>query len=131
MEEALIQQLLADPGLAAVFGERMSWGLRPQAEALPGLVLQLVSASPDYTLDGRQGLRGSLVQFDCWGSSYLEAKRGARALTAALDALAAPIKRAFIVNLRDTAEAAEGPAPGGSVTFYRSSIDARIWTAEP
>ena len=86
MAEALIAKLLADPGIAALVGTRIYPGVRPQAGPLPAIVFNLISATPSYSDDGEDGIAEKRVQIDCWGVTYTDAKKTARAVTAALSA---------------------------------------------
>lgn len=84
MEAALVAKLLASSGVTALTGARINWLRRPQAEALPAIVLQLVDGVPDYLLDGSYSLTESRVQMDAWARSFKQAKQIARAVEAAL-----------------------------------------------
>lgn len=84
MEEDLRALLLADAGVAAIVGTRVTWGARPQGSALPAVVLHLVSDTPVYTLAADSGHRDSRVQADCLADDYLESLTVSRAVTVAL-----------------------------------------------
>ena len=86
MEEALIAKLLADAGVSALVGTRVYPGVRPQATALPAIVFNMISANPSYSDDGEDGIAEARVQLDCWGATYTDAKKAARAVKAALSA---------------------------------------------
>lgn len=84
MEEDLLALLMADDGVSAIAGDRVSWGYRPQSSELPAIVLHLVSEVPSYVLSGDTGQRQSRVQVDCMAFGYLEARNLSRAVTTAL-----------------------------------------------
>ena len=86
MEEALIAKLLADAGVSALVGARVYPGMRPQAGLLPAVVFNMISKNPSYSDDGEDGITEARVQLDCWGATYTDAKKAARAVTAALSA---------------------------------------------
>jgi hypothetical protein len=86
MEEAIIARLLADSGVAAIASTRVFPGARPQASALPAIVLNRVSGGPLYADDGEVGLEQGRIQIDCWADTYSGAKLLARAVTACLSA---------------------------------------------
>ena len=86
MEEAIIVKLLGDGGVAAIVGTRVFPGSRPQASALPAIVLNRISGGPDYADDGEVGLEQGRIQIDCWAETYSGAKLLARAVTASLSA---------------------------------------------
>jgi hypothetical protein len=128
MEEDLRTQLLANAGVAALVGKRVTWIVRPQGSELPAVVLQRISSGRDYTYQGLMPLTGALVQIDCWGGSYKDAKHLARAVIAALGALTTPFQGAFVENERDTFERGDGPQTvTGPSDYYRSSLDIRLW----
>lgn len=130
MEDALRTFLLADPGLSALIATRVVWLRRPQGSALPSITLQIVSGDHEYTMAGREGLVGSLVQMDIWAATYASMKDVERALIAALDNLkSAPFQGGFIESQRESSEAQDGPDASGSTDYFRSSLDIRVWHA--
>jgi hypothetical protein len=130
MEEGLIAYLLADAGVAALVATRVYWLRRPQGGALPSITLQIVSTDREYTQAGREGLVGYLVQIDVWGATFKSMKQVQRAVIAALDSLSTtPFQGAFIESERETAEDQDGPDATTSTTFYRASVDVRVWHA--
>ena len=128
MESALRTFLLASAGLTALVGTRIVWLRRPQGSPLPSITLQVVSGAPDYTMAGRVGLVGRLVQMDVWAATYESMKNVEAALILALDDLTTdPFQGAFIESQRESAEDQDGPDATGSTTYFRSSLDVRIW----
>lgn len=86
MEAALIAKLLATAGVTNLVSTRINWSRRPQGAALPAIVLQRVSGTPDVHHAGASGLVVSRVQVDCWAASYGSAKAVARAVETAVTA---------------------------------------------
>jgi len=86
MEAALIAKLLATAGITALVSTRINWSRRPQGAALPAIVLQRISGTPDVHHAGASGLVVSRVQVDCWAASYGSAKAVARAVETAITA---------------------------------------------
>lgn len=86
MEAALIAKLLATAGVTALVSTRINWSRRPQGAALPAIVLQRISGTPDVHHAGASGLVVSRVQVDCWAASYGSAKAVARAVETAITA---------------------------------------------
>ena len=86
MEAALIAELLSKAGITALVDNRINWLRRPQGAALPDIILYRIDGAPDYHLSGPSGLVASRIQVDCWAFTYLEAKRIARAVDAAVSA---------------------------------------------
>lgn len=127
MEEAIIGLLLAASGVAALAGARVFPGTRPQAAALPAIVINKISAAPSYSDDGEDGIREDRVQIDCWGETYTAAKNTARAVIAALSAFqgqSASVNIRYITldlehDLRET---------GGNAADYpfRTSLDFNV-----
>lgn len=131
MEEDLRTFLLGGAAVSAIVGERLAWGARPQGELLPCGTLHRITGGRDYHMRGRSGLVDSLVQIDCWAGTWLAAKELARAVVARLDGLTeGSFQKAFVESERDSFEAGEGPQPGGTTDFYRTSLDVRIWHVE-
>lgn len=128
MEEALVAYLLA--ALGGEVGNRIWWLRRPQASAVPAITLQVVSGTPEYTLAGREGMVGRLVQFDLWAASYPSMKTVERAVIAALDGLnETPFQGAFVEAQRETWETQGERGSAGFAEYYRSSLDVRVWHA--
>jgi hypothetical protein len=86
MEAALIAKLLAATGITALVSTRINWSRRVQGAALPAIVLQRISGTPDVHHAGASGLVVSRVQVDCWAASYGSAKAVARAVETAITA---------------------------------------------
>lgn len=86
MESSLIAKLLATAGVTNLVSTRINWSRRPQGAALPAIVLQRVSGTPDVHHAGASGLVVSRVQVDCWAASYGSAKAVARAVETAVTA---------------------------------------------
>lgn len=127
MEEALPKYLLASSGLTALIGQRIDWAARPQASALPALVLHMISGAPEYDDDGEVGLFTARIQFDCWGATYLAAKNVARQVKARLSGKAfvqdgIEFQAAFFENEQDSRESA-----AGAEELYRVRLDCILW----
>ncbi|WP_075216081.1 DUF3168 domain-containing protein [Mongoliimonas terrestris] len=131
MEEALVAFLLADDGVAALVGSRVQWVLRPQASALPAIVLHRIDGDRDYTMGGPSGLVASRVQVDCWGETFLAAKQAARAVLARMQSVRG-------INGDIAFQAAFAESERGEYTalvdagerLYRVSTDYIIWHSE-
>jgi hypothetical protein len=131
VEEELVNWLLAHAALAELVADRIKWSVLPQGLARPAVVLSRVSGARDYTTQGRSGLVDSLVQVDCWGGTYGEAKLAARAVVTALDGLTRePFRGAFVEAERDSFEQGDGPQGSGAADFFRTSLDVRVWHTE-
>lgn len=85
MEESLRQLLLDSSAVAALCGDRIDWGSRPQGSSLPAIVLNVVAEAEDHDLEGPDGLSQGRVQVDCYGQTYDRTKRLARAVRGVLD----------------------------------------------
>lgn len=126
MEEALVAKLLASAGVTALVGNRINWTRRPQGNATPAVVLNMIDGSPGYTLAGPDGLYRNRVQVDCWAKTYAQAKLTARAVDAALSGFkgvsgGVSFRAVFIDSERDD-YAAEGPDP-----LNRTMLDLMVW----
>ena len=70
--------------LANVAGGRRHWVRAPQAAARPFIVLNRISGTRDYTMQGPSGYVQSRVQVDVYAETYTSAKATARQAIAAL-----------------------------------------------
>lgn len=107
MEEALVDLLLANAGVAAALERRVWWARAPQGTpARPYCVLRVISDPPDYHMGGASGLVRSRVQADVYGETFEQARTARRALTAAISGYRGPagarnFQGAFIDGGRD------------------------------
>ena len=126
MEADLIARLLADSGLSALVGNRITPVDRPQAEGLPAVTLFRVSPGRSYTFKGASGSHGTLMQFDIWGDTPRTVGLVMAALMAALEQPATvgvtAFEMAFLQSERDGSE--DVPGLG---TIARKSADFLIW----
>lgn len=133
MEEDLVAALLAAAGVAALVGDRIDWNILPQGGGLPAIALHRITGGFSYTMKGRSSTSSPLVQIDCWGGTFKQAKSTARAVQAVLEGLHKAHPRfqgVFVEDARDTFEAGDGPQPDGATNFHRSSLDVRVWHTE-
>jgi hypothetical protein len=127
VEEALTARLLAAPALAALVGNRITWGWRAPGDGLPAITLTNVSPGRSYTYQGPAGLSGPRVQFDIWARDFASAKTIERALIATLEQ---PAELGGIRFAPAFLDAARGPIIeelGGGLIAQRVSIDVFIW----
>lgn len=127
MEEDFTARLLANPGIAALFGKRINWGERPAKDPLPGATLLLVSPGRRYVHGGADPTGSPRVQIDCYGASFAQARAGARAIRDALETPANQGRTAFSTALL---EAERGPLVedvGGGLKVHRVSMDFFVW----
>lgn len=113
--------------LMGLAGGRVYWVARPQAAALPAVTLQIISDLRPQHLKGFDGLRGTRVQFDCWGSSHVEVSDLKEAVLAAAvpEATANGIRfdRAIIEGEQDLGEQSQ------TVFIFRASFDLIVFWA--
>lgn len=76
-EESLRSLIMALPGLGGV---NVAWGLRPQGQALPALLLHTTSDPMGGTYGGSKGLRVTRVQADAWATPFMAARDIASAI---------------------------------------------------
>lgn len=132
MLEILIRILLADPGVRAAVGERVTPVIRPQGGPLPALVVQTISAQRRYTMTGSDGLISSRVQVDAWGRRYEDAKGAARAVIRALSGLSGEIAGVtfggiFVDGEDDSLDAGSNSQSGQAERYFRTRLDFIIW----
>ena len=66
METDLWERLTGSSAVQAICGQRVYWGEAPQGEALPYIVLHLISGGDTPHLRGTDGLWRYRVQVDCY-----------------------------------------------------------------
>lgn len=133
MREALRRRLVESPAVAAIVADRVFWDERPQASALPAIVLQVVSDPRPQTMKGFQAARATRVQADCMAQTG-PAGGGPAIVAALVEAVIAAVapaaqvggtafSRSFVDAARDLPERTEH----GIVN--RTSLDLIVWHA--
>jgi len=120
MEEAFRAILLASSGVTALCGNRIDFGSNAPGAPNPRIVLWTIGDTEGLTQDGPDGLSVGRVQVDCYGDTYISAKRLSRAVRAALDGYSdSGFQGVFLAGTRDTREGGtnEPDRP------YRTSLD--------
>jgi len=84
MHEDFQALLEDDAATAGLVGDRITWGLLPQGTQNPAIALHEISATPQYTMNGQDGLLPTRVQVDCRGTSFASAMAVARKVRAVL-----------------------------------------------
>lgn len=130
MEEQLTNHLLAQAGLTALVGDRITWSRRAQGAALPAVVLNIISRTPGYSMEAVSGAVEQRVQVDCWGATYGDARGVARQITESLSGVRVTVAGvnflgSFKDGDRDSFEQGAGDEP-----LYRVNLDFIIWTRE-
>lgn len=128
MEQALRALLLGTTGIADVVGGRIDWGVRPQGSALPAVVLSTPSGVPQMNLAGPSGWTRSRVRAECWGRSYLDAKRVADAIGGRGGRLVGLRETAGSVRLRTLVIGRFSDADSDTTgTLHRTILDVLVW----
>jgi hypothetical protein len=73
MDEALRDLLLQHAPIGMAVQRRVDWGVRPQSDALPGIVLS-GNKTPQMIFSGGAGWSRDRIQIECWGRTYKAAK---------------------------------------------------------
>ncbi|WP_420141761.1 tail completion protein gp17 [Sphingomonas sp.] len=127
MEQDLRTRLKAGQALTDRVGDRIDWGLRPAATALPAVTLTVVSAPVQYTYLGRQRLRWARIQIDVWAATYKDAATVAALLPPLIEPKetvgATDFKGAF-VSMEIDADPEE--AAGGTL-IHRRIVEFIVW----
>jgi len=127
IEEGIVALLRADATLTGLIGTRLYPVLVPEPTVYPCLSYQVVSASPDYTIDGTR-CGSKRIQFDAWGTSYGDCKAILQALGNVLDLFRGMLPdgtRALVI--RNVLELDQFESDG---RVYRSLADYRAEYAE-
>lgn len=123
-----MQALLADAGLAAIVGTRITWERRKEGTPLPAIVLHLINANERYSMTRRLTFTDAIVQADLETAGFLEGVLLERAWLAATDTLKTKPLQVFPEARRGSVEAAEDPDPvTGSTDAYQRQVDNRVW----
>lgn len=112
---------------AGIAGGAVYRDLRRQGDPLPGVVLLTVSDGRPSTYTGRQQMRETIVQVDCYGTSRGQADEIADAVIAAAEVAGVQgqtkFSRSFVDRQRNSATR---PDDAGVTTFL-NSLDLRVW----
>ena len=137
MEEAITTHLLAQAGLTALVGNRITWARRAQGSVSPAVVLHVIDRLPQYTMGGEANAKPQRIQTDCWATTYGEAKIVARQVTAALSGThpsigdgASPETFVDFLGSFKEGERDSFEQGAGGEALYRCSMDFIIWTRE-
>lgn len=119
MQEALLTLLASLP--------RVTWGQRPQASALPAVVLTVVGESPAYTYASGVRLRSTRVQADIYAGTYAEAVEIDRQLVPRVDGYRGAVGDTTFAGifLESRFDAVETPA-AGATPIHRISRDLMV-----
>jgi hypothetical protein len=103
-DEALVDYLLGQPGIAALIATRMFPDYFPQSEQLPAIAYTLEDDSSQPTLQGPSGMREAVYQISVWADTRREVMAIAREVRSALDGYRGafkdtPILGAFLDSL--------------------------------
>ena len=123
VERTLYDLLSGDAAVSAISGDRIYPVRLPDEVILPAIAYSKVSCNRFASHGGPVNLASSRFQLDCYSADYLEAKRLALAVVAALHGKkSGDIQAAFNENETD------GFSADGGV--FRVSADLIIWHTE-
>lgn len=83
--ETVRAALIADATVAGLVGTRISPPPRPQDSGEPAVVLQVIGTEPEWHLRGQSDLDKVVLQIECHGTTYQQAKVLAAAVRAVLE----------------------------------------------
>lgn len=125
METQLRTRLLDDAPVAAIVGTKVHWGVRPQGEAYPSLVLMIVSDPRPQDYKGNIAHRPTRVQADCYGTTRAQAVALRESVIAAIVPTATvggvTFRRAFVNNVLNRDEYSD------TGLVFRDMVDFEIW----
>lgn len=125
MEVQLRSRLMGNSAVAAIVGTKVHWGVRPQGEAYPSLVMTIVSDGRPQHMGGLIDQRATRVQFDCYGTTRAQAVSLREAVIAAILPAALVSGVQFQRSFIDTVRTMDAHTDTGLV--FRDMIDAQIW----
>lgn len=114
--------------VASMITDRVSWGELPQARPRPLVVLWDILASPDYTTKGKSGLESRILQIDCRGETFSQAKNLARAVRDRIEVIIGTFgetlfHRCFFQRERDMGSLTGNPVEPDSCV----QVDVIVW----
>lgn len=112
LASALLKRLDDDATVTALVGTRKYWVARSQSDALPAIVLQVISEERAQHLDSFEDMRVARVQVSALALRYGQARQ---VLEAAIAALVPPVQVSDATN---------------AVVFWRASVEGPRDTAE-
>jgi hypothetical protein len=130
VEEDLKTRLRATAAITALVGTvnsraAIDWIERP--EVLPALTMQDITAGRLYAHDGAAGLKNPVIQFDCWGTTYLAAKLLARAVIAEMETAETVGTTKFDNSFLVASRAMDPEYLGSGIKVFRQSLDFSVW----
>lgn len=130
IEAALVAELKAHAGLAALIGTRIYPLKLPQSATFPAVTYQRISG-PRVSCMGGDSLAHPRFQFDCWATGYLDALDVAAQVRAALQRTSGTIGSGsntasgvaiYLINEIDDYEP--------DTEYYRVTLDFIVWHEE-
>jgi len=123
MEQELRALLKADPAIVAIVAGRVNFGVHPQGQPLPAIVLNVVSDVAGVTLDGPENVATARIQVDCYADTYGAATLLGRAVLACLNGYAGGnLQGVFHAGSRGTQDGGSGEV----TRPFRTSLDFEI-----
>lgn len=131
IEAAIRTELINNADILALIDTRLEYGILPQDEAGPYVVITKISAPRDHTHDGASGLVNARIQFSIFAATYLLLKQIAAAIQSVLQgykgtmggAGGVPVNGCFYDNEVDL-----GFEP--QTNLYQLAVDYKIWYQE-
>jgi hypothetical protein len=136
IKTALASHLVHSVAVSAHSEERVYSVLARSKARMPRIVFTQISGEPARHLSAPSGLKQTMFQIDCWGSTPDEADNLADAVRSALDQYQGVLGHGkhtatgvtvFISGPRDDFAP---PADGGRVKKFRALLEAVIWYRE-
>lgn len=137
LKDALVVELRANAGVAAIVATRVFRGIAPQGQALPYLTLQLISNDHQDHMTAASGLADARIQVSSWDKTEHGAEALANAVREALDGFTqatlggsgytADVRR---ISLEGEAENYVAPMAGDDVGVFGVMQDYGIWYGE-
>jgi hypothetical protein len=85
VEFGLAQLLMNDAGITAICNSRVYGLIIPDEATYPAISYQIISDTPDATMNGPSSWEQKRVQIDCWAVDYVTAKNLQAAVRTAIN----------------------------------------------
>lgn len=128
IEEAVYTILTGDGPVNSLISNRIFPKILPQKESVPALTYQQITGKHDYTMDGKDDLKETRLQINCWAGKYSQTKQLTITVEDALDDFSGIVGTIKIqtVQLENTGDMPDVSSLKG-IKRYGKRLDFKIW----
>lgn len=132
VEDSLLSFLTTTPALSILINERVYLAARPQNERRASLVLTRISKKKFPTMEGTGPTQLGVIQVDCLGPTYGDAKVLAKAVSDTLEGFSGTLSgtKFHWINITDESDIPTVPLEGKAQPTFGVSLDVRFLATE-